>query len=227
MTTMYEKIMDLPLFKGVGKDHVSSFLEKTNVNFLNYESGELVVTKGDDVRMLKFVISGEVRINHRLDGFDIVVEEICGRGRVLGADRLYGMSKIYSCDVYAIGRVSIMEFSKEQYVRLLNMDSIYLLSFFNFLSRRAQRPVETLERYAAADISARMSLLVGIFTDPDSSDVVISGSACDVRRYCGVNEEEFSRWLEIACGEGLVEMADERIRIFSKKFPSVAGNAFD
>ncbi|MDE6143106.1 MAG: cyclic nucleotide-binding domain-containing protein, partial [Muribaculaceae bacterium] len=136
--------MDLPLFKGVGKDHISLFLEKTNIGFHNYESGERIVETGDVVRMVRFIISGEVRIIHRLEEASLTVEERCGFGKVLGADRLFGMETGYPYDVVAVGKTSVMEFSKEQYINLLHSDNIYMLNFFNYLSLRAQRPVDCL-----------------------------------------------------------------------------------
>ena len=104
MSTMYEMIMDLPLFKGVGKDQVSLFLEKTNVGFSNYNDGDTVIALGEEATMVKFVISGSVKIIHSLASCPIMIEEYCDPGRVLGADRLFGMTTGYPFWVKAVGQ---------------------------------------------------------------------------------------------------------------------------
>lgn len=216
MATMYEMIMDLPLFKGVSKELVSSFLEKTNINFVNFSPGDKIVSKGEEVRMVKFVISGEVRVKHVLKGCNIVVEEICSSGRVLGADRLYGMDTGYSCDVEASAKTSIMEFRKDQYVRLINSDHIYLLNFFNYLSRRAQRPVEALENFTSGDLKSRLDILLSVLTDPDSVSILIRASVADLARYGATSEDRVEAWIRESQMAGLVDYSAEGLKIASR-----------
>lgn len=210
---MYEMIMDLPLFKGVGREQVSAFLEKTNVNFVNYEDGDLIVSMGDAVRMIRFVISGEVRIIQSLKNKEIVIEEYCRHGRVLGADRLYGLSVGYPCDVMAIGKTSVMEFSKEQYLRLLKSDNIYLLNFFNFLSRRAQRPVEILEGIRNAGIGSMMSMLVGLLTDPESERIVVRASKDSLAIFCSCGVSAVEEWINDFENRGFRDCDTGKVRI--------------
>lgn len=194
MASMYEMLMDLPLFKGVGKDQISYFLEKTNIDFLNYSDSATVVDCGDPVKMIKFVISGRVRIIHPLDSASISVEEIAGFGRVLGAERLFGITTGYPYRVEALGKTSVMEFSKEQYVNLLHSDRIYILNFFNYLSLRAQRPVEAMMHYSHDDIRSRLCVLISMLTDPGSAGLAINATDEALAGYCGKTREEVSAW---------------------------------
>ena len=208
--------MDLPLFKGVSKEQVSSFLEKTNINFVNFAPGEKIVSKGDEVTMVKFVISGQVCVTHCLRGCGITVKEICAHGKVLGADRLYGMSTGYSCDVVASEKASIMEFRKDQYVRLINSDHIYLLNFFNYLSRRAQRPVEAVEDYSGGDLKSRLSVLLSVLTDPDSISISVRSSVEDLAYYSSSDVGSVREWLDKLSSEGIAEYQDGELRIKSR-----------
>ncbi|MDE6532631.1 MAG: cyclic nucleotide-binding domain-containing protein [Muribaculaceae bacterium] len=217
MATMYELIMDLPLFKGVGKDHISLFLEKTNIGFQNYESGERIVETGDVVRMVRFIISGEVRIIHRLEEASLTVEERCGFGKVLGADRLFGMETGYPYDAVAVGKTSIMEFSKEQYINLLHSDNIYMLNFFNYLSLRAQRPVDCLRHYCHGGVGARIKELICVLTDPGAKDIVISGSKYALGEFCGTIEEDVQEWKEEIVECGVAECCGNKVRILSRR----------
>lgn len=192
---MYETIMDLPLFKGVGKDQVSQFLEKIPLTFNNYEEGEEISSPGEEVKMIKFIIRGEVDICNRLEGNDITVVERSGVGRVLGADRLFGISTGYPFRIVAREKTSIMQFKKDQYVNLLYSDRIYMLNFFNYLSLRAQRPAEAVSVFANGDIAGRLKQMVAIMTDPVARRIMIAGEDINLARYCGTEEESFRRWI--------------------------------
>ncbi len=216
MSTMYEMIMDLPLFKGVGKDQVSLFLEKTNVGFSNYNDGDTVIALGEEATMVKFVISGSVKIIHSLASCPIMIEEYCDPGRVLGADRLFGMTTGYPFWVKAVGKTSIMEFSKGQYVNLLHSDRIYMLNFFNYLSLRAQRPIEAICDYGDGGIRSRLSLLIGIMTSPGSNKIYIKASDEALSRYCSTDEGTLARWKRDMEDSGVVECTPLGIRILSR-----------
>lgn len=216
MASMYEMLMDLPLFKGVGKDQISYFLEKTNIDFLNYPDSATVVDSGDPVKMIKFVISGRVRIIHPLDSASISVEEIAGFGRVLGAERLFGITTGYPYRVEALGKTSVMEFSKEQYVNLLHSDRIYILNFFNYLSLHAQRPVEAMMHYSHDDIRSRLCVLISMLTDPGSAGLAINATDEALAGYCGKTREEVSAWKGAAQEAGLITVSEGCIRIRSR-----------
>ena len=210
-------IMDLPLFKGVSKVLVSQFLEKTNVDFLNYESGETIMTEGEEVTMVRFVISGAIRLTHTFSTLSITVKETCGSGTVLGADRLYGISTLYPCDGEAVGKTSLMQFSKEQYVSLIQSNRIYMLNFFNYLSLRAQRPIDLLLGYPGGDLRARLSLLIKVITQPGAKEIEIEASDEALARFGGISIEEALEWKTKARRRGLIKCDGDRMRIASKR----------
>ncbi|MDE6443105.1 MAG: cyclic nucleotide-binding domain-containing protein [Muribaculaceae bacterium] len=217
MATMYETIMDLPLFKGVGKDHVSQFLEKTPIMFCNYRDGEIISTPGEEVKMIKFIISGEVKICNTLESLDLTVVERSGSGRVLGADRLFGISTGYPFKIIAAGNTSIMQFKKEQYMNLLYSDRIYMLNFFNYLSLRAQRPTEAVSIFAEGDITGILRRMVAILTDPVAKEVSIEGTVGDLARYCGVDVDKLRNWITLIEGSGMVKREPGRLIIHSRE----------
>lgn len=138
-TSMYDMIMDLPLFKGVSRTHISDFLEKTALHFEKYTDGDIIVDYGDETDRLRFVIQGEVEIRYKVDGGRLI---LCGRsehGTVIGADRMFGLVTDSIMEVKAVGTAGIMSLKKEDYITLLSTDNIYLLNYLNYLSMRAQR----------------------------------------------------------------------------------------
>ncbi len=217
MSSMYEMIMDLPLFKGVSKDQVSLFLEKTHIGFQNYEIGDVLAEVGEPVNMVRFVISGDISLIHPLEGVGITIEERSGFGKVLGADRLFGMATGYPYKAVAKTKTSIMEFSKPQYVNLLHSDSIYMLNFFNYLSLRAQRPVDSTVKYCHGDIMNRICLLVSFMTEPAADEIVIRGDDAAFADYCNCDEERVCEWKNLLVMEGLADCDSSCVRIRSRR----------
>ena len=62
MNSMYEILMDLPLFQGVSHSKISELIEKIKFHFLKYLNGEQFIASGDVCSQLRFIISGKARI---------------------------------------------------------------------------------------------------------------------------------------------------------------------
>lgn len=210
---MYEMIMDLPLFKGVGRNHISQFLEKTHVDFRNFNQGELVAASGEPVEKLMFLISGELSVISRVGESDITIEEIVSPGTVIGAERLFGLDKTFAGSVVSGERASIMEFSKEQYITLLHSDPIYVLNFLNYLSLRAQRGKSIFGEFWRGDVHSRVCQLILLATDPSAERVVIRATDSSLSRYCNAAEEDIFEWKTLIEDAGVAECNPIETRI--------------
>ena len=58
MESIFEILMDLPLFQGVSREKLSELIEKTPFHFLKYTDGEQIIIPGDTCSHIKFIISG-------------------------------------------------------------------------------------------------------------------------------------------------------------------------
>ena len=74
MQSMYETIMELPLFKGIGEDQLSVMLEKTSVEFLKFEEGEIISKADESVQYINFILNGRVRQTYQFDYYSIAVD---------------------------------------------------------------------------------------------------------------------------------------------------------
>lgn len=171
--TMYETIMDLPLFKGVGEDHISSFLEKTSIEFHKFPQGEIIAEKGEPVKSLKFILSGKIRLlSDALNG-KAEISSVLDNHEAVGATRLFGLHPHYDVTVEALENVAVMEFSKEKYVRLLQSDPIYMMNFANLLSMNVQKTIETFPFFMRLDLSRIFAEWIVLFTGRKSTDIRI------------------------------------------------------
>ncbi|MCH5224338.1 MAG: cyclic nucleotide-binding domain-containing protein [Muribaculaceae bacterium] len=194
MLTMYETIMELPLFKGIGEEQLSQLLEKTSLEFLRKKTGEIIYKEGESVGSIDFVLSGRVKIAHRLKNFDIELDEILGPGDIIGGHNLFGLETSYPGDVTAFSMASIMRIEKREYMRILMSDPIYMLNFVNYLSAGCQRVPRVVTEEGEPSISRTLSSLIVSFMALRVNESLLIGSDRELARYCGVDEEEFTKW---------------------------------
>lgn len=196
MASMYEIIMDLPLFKGVGKDQVSQFLEKTPIEIINYKRGDVVMSEDQNVDLLCFILKGKVSIRHEISSLGLKIIEIRGEKTVMGANRLFGIHRQRKYRVMAESDVSIMQFGKESYMDLLGSNRIYLLNFFNYLSALGQRNIEAVMEIKKNDIESKLKLLVSGLTQSGALRIEIEGREENVADFCGCSIERLREWKE-------------------------------
>ena len=214
---MYETIMDLPLFKGTGRDDVPAFLEKTDVQFQKYDSPRVIVSPGEPVRDVKFIISGRVNLIHESVQGLMVVQETLRRGHIIGAEFLYGLDTSYPYKAKVAGEASIMQFSKERYFSLLQTHPVYMLNYMNYLSVRAQRPRKALLSLDPASLGGRLAIWVATLTTPGSLEVTLKCSREQLGALAGVAAKEVDKALYALRDAGLVELGREKIQIVSRR----------
>lgn len=207
MTSMYEVIMDLPLFKGISPDQVSSFIEKTHLDFRKFETGEPLCEQGAECTSLLFLIKGHARCVFSIPGLGLEVSSTMGPGSLIGGDTIFGWDTRYRCAVSAIDRVETMSVRKDQYVALLGTNDIYLINYANFLSLRSQRSMDSIMTWGNDGLLDILSLLVTTLTPAKADDISIKADVPVLARLAGLTPEEV--------GERLLEMTREGVADYS------------
>ena len=58
--TMYDTLLQLPLFQGLGKNDITSILDKVKIHFSRRKAGDIVLRKGQACRDLVFLLNGSL-----------------------------------------------------------------------------------------------------------------------------------------------------------------------
>lgn len=216
MNSMYVTIMDLPLFKGISEAHVSAFLEKTHVDFVNYAKGDILYRRHDECRDMRYVITGSVCRSHCHISETCTINEVLHPGSVLGADRLFGMDTRYPSQAEALTDVSVMTFSKEQYLRLLASDEIYLINVLNFLSRRVQRSIDSLRFVYSGTLIGNLAYWLATLTEVDSDSIEIQTTIPSLAALTNISQASVRSQISELQQAGLANYTPGRIRILSR-----------
>ena len=194
MSSMYETIMELPLFKGIGTEQLSQMLEKTSMEFLKFNEGDIIEKIDIKVNAIDFILSGKVRQIHQLQNFKISIEEILGEGNIIGGLNLFGMNTTHESTSVAEGKVGIMRLEKSQYMNVLQSDRIYLLNFVNYLSAAAQKAPSMFLKTRENSIGRFLETMVYSLCSKRAEIVMLAGTDEEFARLCGVSESDFISW---------------------------------
>ncbi len=184
MHTMYDKLMMLPVFKGIGSEQLSSFLEKTSLAFDNYEAGSTIRCAGDICDSVTAILSGDLESVTELAGG--VSKVICryGPGKVIGLEHLFGMDNHYSKTVKAVTDCGTMTFSKTQYMAMLQSNSISMINFLNYLSLKAQRLSIYVDTVCNYSLTARLAAIISLVSDRDVKNIRITDFSKLIEQTC-------------------------------------------
>lgn len=138
MGTMFDTLLQLPLFQGLGQEDFTSILEKTKLHFIRRKPGERFVTQGDKCEQLTFIIKGEATMQTESADKTYTIVEKIEAPYLIEPQILFGMNQVYCSSYIATGEVNIISIAKSAILgELLNYE-IFRLNYMNVISSRAQ-----------------------------------------------------------------------------------------
>lgn len=196
MSSMYETIMELPLFKGIGKELLSQMLEKTRIEFLKFQPGDILYEGHNKVTGIDFILSGEVKMSYTLNNFKISIEEILGKDRMIGAVNLFGMETKNKAKATAQSEVSVLRIEKAEYIKILQSDHIFILNFVNYLSASAQKGPEQILNIPNPSLMSILETMAFAVVTRAAEYVLLAGEDEEIARFCRVSVREYLDWKE-------------------------------
>ena len=113
--TMYDTLLQLPLFQGLCKNDFTSILGKVKLHFRKYNADEIIVEQGEPCTELIFLLNGEISSQ--------IVDE----------------QKSYSLhETFGSTDLNLVSIDKAFVLSELNNYEIFRLNYLNILSNRAQ-----------------------------------------------------------------------------------------
>ena len=173
MDSMYDVLLQLPIFQGVSRNKISELIEKMKFHFLKYPDGEKIVTSGEECNHLKFLISGEIRSELITQNEKMRITELIQAPNVIAPDHLFGRDTYFPANLYAVGTVGIMQIEKASVIQMLQEEPIFLINLLNILSRRSQKALESFTALSSNDLKERLAFWVLSLTQQKSVDIRI------------------------------------------------------
>lgn len=145
-TTMYDMLLQLPLFQGLGKNDFTNILSKVKFHFSTYKAGEKIIAKGEPCRNLVFLLSGSMIAESDFEEEKFVFGEVLTAPYLIEPFSLFGLHQRFMSTYIAKTDVSMMTIEKEFLSTELNKYETFRINFINFLSNGTQHLYERVRR---------------------------------------------------------------------------------
>jgi len=144
METMYETLLQMPLFQGLGEDEITKIIGKVKLHFQKYKAGSVIFRSGDSCNNLTFLLKGELMLESTDTDNNFVLKEFEEAPDLVELFSLFGLYTNYFSTYTAETDVDLISIDKSFVLMELDKYEIFRLNFRNILSNRAQQLHEKL-----------------------------------------------------------------------------------
>lgn len=171
MNSMYQQLMQLPLFQGVSAEKITALVEKLPFHFLKYRNGEQVFAAGDPCTHIKFIVSGQVRLETAFSNLRVTMCQTISNPHVLAAEYLFGRDTVYPFTAISDGACGILQLRKSDYIKMITSDKVFLFNILNYLSSGSQRSLASPLSVKNGSAAERLANLVDALAISGAKDI--------------------------------------------------------
>ncbi len=142
--TMYDKLLQLPLFQGLCKTDFTNILEKVKLHFQKYTPGSYIARQNESCDQLIFILSGRIQSESTNESHNYTIQEEIDSPAVIEPYSLFGMMTYYTASYQALTEVHTVIIHKKYILTQLSNYTIFQLNYLNILSNRAQTAYQKL-----------------------------------------------------------------------------------
>lgn len=216
--SMFDILVGIPLFRGVTRERMAQAVGSAKFHFLKYGSGERIADTGQACTHVRFVIAGNVKVAIANQDARLVIQQTLNAPDVICPDFLFGLSTVYPGNVTAgDDGASIVQISKNDYMKILHTDEIYMYNLLNYLSMNAQKCVEGVLSLTGGNIEQRIAMWIIGLTQPTATDIRVVVKHRDLYAMLGVQRTSYIAALDrltasgaITWEPGLIQVVDRR-----------------
>ncbi|MDE7467381.1 MAG: helix-turn-helix domain-containing protein, partial [Muribaculaceae bacterium] len=119
--------------------------------------------------------------------------------------------------VTALDTTSILLISKQEYLRIMTSDSVFLFNYLNLLSMTAQKSLEGILAVSTGDLPERIAFWISALTQPRSYDIHLECKQRDLVALFGVPRTSLRAALEEMKEKGLVDFSPYGIDVKNRR----------
>lgn len=136
--SMYDKLLELPLFQGLTKENITSIIEKVKMGFHRFDNKHSIAVQNSRCNNLIFILSGNVKVITTDEKYNFTIEETIQGPYIIEPQSLFGMHTNFHSSYITEGEVEVLSIEKNYILTNLCKYDIFNLNYLNILSNRAQ-----------------------------------------------------------------------------------------
>ncbi len=214
--TMYDVMMQLPVFQGISSDQLTEIIEKIPFHFEHFEKDAVIMTQGEVCDCATFILSGKVRMTTPTFGGRVIIEQDFEAPYTLPFYNLFGAETHLHDNVISLGHTGIMRLDKLNFLRVLQQNKILLINVLNMLSTHAQKQHKAMDFSGEADPVLRLSSWMLALTERSAFNIAITATPNDWCKMLQLDEQAFWRCVAVLEGQKVVESEGGRLKLVDR-----------
>lgn len=213
METMFDTLLQLPLFQGLGHEDFTNIIEKVKLHFIKHNPGETLIREGKKCDQLLFIIKGEISsITTSFDKTITIVEQI-EAPFVIEPHSMFGMNTNYVASYIAHTDVHTVSVSKSLVMSDLLSYDIFRLNYMNIISNRAQTLYGNLWKTPPTNIRQKFIHYLTIHVERTYGKKIIKAKMEDIAGILNVTRLNISHTLNEMQEQNLLFLRRKEIEI--------------
>ena len=216
MFTMFELMLQLPIFQGLSYMQLTEIIEKIPFCFAQYAPGDVIQERGEMCEQVLFVLNGTVQQTTPTFGGKIqIVQDFVGP-HTLSFYYLFGVENHTNSELRALTKLGMMHVEKKHFLKMLQNNSIMLVNVMNMLSTHAQKQHVAMEFTSLADSTLRLASWLLAYTDKKATGIKIVADEETWKSLIRLEGADFSRSIAILEGRGCLEMENDTLKLIDR-----------
>ncbi len=154
MLQLYDKLVTLPLFIGIGNEELTQIITHIKIGFHKIEAGKYICKENNKCEKLLIVMDGSFSVTSFSNDHHYSIKEDIHTPMILQPSHFFGLTSYYTKTFKTITKCHLISFDKSEVLKLLEQSLIFRLNFLNLISIKAQqasklpwgRKPETIEK---------------------------------------------------------------------------------
>ena len=138
MTTIFDTLLQLPLFQGLAMEDFTSILEKVKLHFAKQKAGEILAQESMPCDKLIFILNGSVAMTTTSTDRLYSLTEYFEAPYLIEPQSLFGLYTTYSAKYTATTLVNSISIDKTSILNELLKYDIFRLNYLNMVSSQLQ-----------------------------------------------------------------------------------------
>lgn len=206
METMFDTLLQLPLFQGLAQEDFTRILEKVKLHFTKHKPGEVLLKEGAACNQLLFILKGEVSSSTSSADGSFGFVEYLPAPYLIEPYAMFGMNTSYISTYRAKTEVHTVGISKTFVMKELFSYDIFRLNYMNIISNRAQMLQNRLWTLPGNSLEARITYFILSHVERFSGEKVLKIKMEDLAQIVYETRTSVSKVLNGMQEKGLIEL---------------------
>lgn len=212
-TTIYDSLMELPLFLGHSREDLATILKNIQKEFRSFRKGRVIVSQEDPCRHIVLLMEGDVSLSRTSLHKDLVFTEHFHAPNSIGTETVFGLRQNFSHTITALGDVKALMLSKQNIIDHLFSYEVFRYNMLNMLTTRIQRSNQMLWAPDEGDTTHRFVALMKRNFLYHGGTKQIDGGMVALARMMNETRARVSAMLNTLQAQGLITLSRNRITI--------------